>query len=74
MIIRLIFILAVVGIGYVLFRAWHSRSRPAHPQIDPPPEDMVRCARCGIHLPRSEGILSHNQTFCCVEHRDDYQR
>ncbi|MBZ0106280.1 MAG: hypothetical protein K8H84_11715 [Sulfuricella denitrificans] len=32
-------------------------------------EDMVRCAQCGVHLPRSEAILSGGEFFCCDEHR-----
>jgi uncharacterized protein len=39
---------------------------------DAPPapvsEDMVRCARCGLHLPRSEGLLRDGRTFCSEEH------
>jgi uncharacterized protein len=31
-------------------------------------EQMVRCAHCGIHLPRSEALLSNGQTWCCAEH------
>jgi uncharacterized protein len=30
---------------------------------------MVKCAHCGIHLPRSESIASGNLSFCCEEHR-----
>lgn len=32
-------------------------------------EDMVRCAQCGVHLPRSEGFLSQGNYFCSDEHR-----
>lgn len=74
MVVRLIFILAIVGVVYLLFRSFQNRARPPNPQIDPPAEDMVRCVQCGINLPRSEGVLFHNQIFCCVEHRDAYQR
>jgi uncharacterized protein len=31
-------------------------------------EHMVRCAHCGIHLPRSEAVMSAGQTFCGAEH------
>ena len=33
------------------------------------PEDMVRCAVCGVHLPRSESITSHGEFYCSDEHR-----
>ncbi|MGY6270727.1 PP0621 family protein [Achromobacter denitrificans] len=31
-------------------------------------ESMVRCAHCGIHLPRSEALLQNGQTWCNAEH------
>ncbi|KGD90464.1 hypothetical protein JL37_21230 [Achromobacter sp. RTa] len=31
-------------------------------------ESMVRCAHCGIHLPRSEALLQGGQTWCNAEH------
>ena len=38
----------------------------AAPRVD---EDMVRCAQCGVHLPRSEGIVTHGRYYCSVEHQ-----
>jgi len=32
------------------------------------PEAMVRCAHCGIHLPRSEAVLQNGLTWCSTEH------
>ncbi|MFA7624448.1 MAG: PP0621 family protein [Pusillimonas sp.] len=31
-------------------------------------EAMVRCAHCGIHMPRSEAVLSDGKTWCSPEH------
>lgn len=39
------------------------------PPAPPAQEDMVRCVVCGVHLPRSEAILSRGEFFCCDEHR-----
>lgn len=33
-----------------------------------PVESMVRCEHCGIHLPRSEAVLSSGRTWCSQEH------
>jgi uncharacterized protein len=30
---------------------------------------MVRCAQCGVHVPRGESILSQSKFFCSDEHR-----
>lgn len=35
---------------------------------DTAPETMVRCAHCGIHMPRSEAVLSAGDTWCSTEH------
>jgi uncharacterized protein len=32
-------------------------------------EDMVRCAHCGVHLPRSESVMQDSVFFCTPEHR-----
>jgi uncharacterized protein len=31
-------------------------------------EGMVRCAHCGIHLPRSEAVVSRGRTYCSTAH------
>lgn len=36
------------------------------PKADP--ESMVRCEHCGIHLPRSEAVLSGGRIWCSPEH------
>ena len=37
-------------------------------------EDMVACAHCGVHLPRSEAVLLGAQAYCSPAHRDAGQR
>jgi uncharacterized protein len=32
-------------------------------------EDMVRCALCGVHLPRSESIMTDGRNYCSPEHQ-----
>jgi uncharacterized protein len=32
-------------------------------------EEMVRCAQCGVHHPRSESIAADGRFFCSSEHR-----
>ena len=39
----------------------------------PAQEDMVRCAQCGVHLPKSESILSRGEFYCSEEHRRQRQ-
>jgi uncharacterized protein len=33
-------------------------------------EEMVTCAHCGVHLPRSESVAARGLHYCGVAHRD----
>lgn len=47
------------------------RPAPSGSRRAPPPpgvEHMVRCAHCGIHLPRSEAVMLGGHTFCGPDH------
>ena len=32
-------------------------------------ENMVKCARCGVHLPRGESITTQGRFYCSPEHQ-----
>lgn len=68
---RLLFLVAIAAVIYLLIR---SSRKSVPPQKGPEAEDMVRCAQCGVHLPRSESILSAGNFFCSTEHRDAYRK
>lgn len=40
-----------------------ARRPPIHPQ------EMVACAHCGLHLPRTEALLTDQRYYCCTDHR-----
>jgi uncharacterized protein len=33
-------------------------------------EEMVSCAQCGVHLPRSEALQARGLHYCSAAHRD----
>ena len=69
---KLLLILAALVLVYAIVKAYQggARRRAGPPsQRGPAAEDMVRCARCGVHLPRSEGLMSGGEFFCSEEHR-----
>lgn len=37
-------------------------------------EDMVRCAQCGVHLPRGESVMSGQEFFCSIRHQHDFSQ
>jgi uncharacterized protein len=66
-------ILLLIAIGFVvlaLFRAYQrSLGQPPSSTREKTVEDMVKCAHCGVNLPRSEAIYSGGNFFCTPEHR-----
>lgn len=67
-------LLLLIGLGlvvYLLFKNYQrSLNRPVKPSAAPRgPEDMVKCAHCGVNLPRSEAIFSQGEFFCTPEHQ-----
>jgi uncharacterized protein len=63
------YLLLIVVIVIVLaVMVGRRRSRPRAGRSPGAPEGMVRCAHCGIHLPRSEALLQAGRTYCSVAH------
>ena len=68
---RLLFLFAIVAVVYLLFRSYRKNlSRPEKSVT----EDMVRCAHCGVHLPRGESVRAEGKDFCSAGHRDAYRK
>lgn len=67
---RLLLLAAIVAVVYLLVRSYR---RNAPPQDKPDAEDMVRCAHCGVHLPKGESVRADGRFFCGPEHRDAYR-
>jgi uncharacterized protein len=36
----------------------------------PPPESMMQCKVCGVHLPGSEAVFARGRVYCSSEHRE----
>lgn len=66
-------ILLLIVIGFVvwgLFRSYQrSLNNPTTRTGKEIAEDMVKCAHCGVNLPRSEAIYSGGEFFCTSEHQ-----
>ena len=74
MMLKYLLVLAVV---FVALQIWRARRRtprtPSPPRAAaplPPPQDMVACAHCGLHLPRTDALAGPGaQAYCCAEHQ-----
>lgn len=74
---KLIVVVAVVLVVLYLVRNSGSNRRADAPpdgarRRGPPgaPQEMVECAACGVHLPRSDALPGPGgRLYCCAEHR-----
>ncbi len=69
---RLLVLAAVITVVYLLLKSSY-RGRAAGKEVPGPAEDMVRCRYCGVHVPRSESLISDGIPFCCEAHRRTFQ-
>ena len=69
--LKLIIFLGLAWAVYALVRrARRPRSAPHRQAGKSTSVDMVRCDRCGTHLPKPEALRKDDQWYCCPEHRD----
>ncbi|MGH8736459.1 MAG: PP0621 family protein [Burkholderiales bacterium] len=67
----LIFALAVFGLIWLLKRALDGRADGGPTQVPGgrgAPGDLVRCAHCGLYLPRAEAHGTGGHLYCSEEH------
>jgi uncharacterized protein len=64
-------ILLVLGLvlAWWILKAYRRRVDSREPRAPATgPEDMVRCAQCGVHLPRSESLAAQGSHYCSADH------
>ena len=65
---KLILIALVMIVAWWALRGLARSATREEPPRSAAPEDMVRCAHCGVHLPRSESHTSGGSFYCSEEH------
>jgi len=68
---RLLMLIAIAVVIYLLIKSYRKKMPQQDNKIA---EDMVRCAHCGVHLPKGESIQAEEQFFCSASHRDAYRK
>jgi uncharacterized protein len=68
---RLFLLIAIAVVVYLLIKSYRKNVPPQDQSVA---EDMVRCAHCGVHLPKGESIQAKGHFFCGAEHRDAYRK
>jgi len=59
-----VILLIVVALVWLLRRAFGSRPE-GEPGAAP---ELIRCARCGTHVPRSEARVAQGRLYCSDDH------
>lgn len=71
---KYLLVLFVIAIGFWMVS---TRSRRPVSRDDKPkargskgkPQEMLRCARCGLHLPAADAVADGTLAYCTEEHR-----
>lgn len=68
---KLLILVGLILVIYLLFKSYQRKlGQPGNTApAERGSEDMVKCAQCGVNLPRSEAILSQGEFFCTTEHQ-----
>lgn len=69
-------ILLILGLLFAYWVLKRYRRKVDRDGSAPPPggEDMVRCAQCGVHLPRGESVTAQGKFYCGAEHQRLHQQ
>jgi len=70
--LRLLLWLVLLGALFWMFRRWwRGKTTPAPKARSLPPNPMVRCAHCGVHVPQERALADgdHPRWYCSAEHR-----
>lgn len=73
---KFLLVFAVLLIGYFVWRS----SRISHKQPPPKPAppkakdkvralEMVQCAVCGLHCPKTDSVAGKHGVYCTAQHR-----
>lgn len=73
------YLLLILLVGLVIFMLGMKRARPPAAKPKPeaskatPPQDMLSCAQCGLHLPRDEALPGRGGVYCSAAHRSAHE-
>ncbi len=67
--LRLLFWIALIALAFWLWRRFQQPTSRAETAAEPETTPMVRCAHCGVHLPKDSALTAGEQWYCSPEHQ-----
>ena len=64
----LVVLIAVIAVILIARRLWRRPSASRPPRVASSP--MVRCAYCGLYLPKEDALEADGEAYCSPDHRD----
>ena len=64
---RLLLLLAIIAAAFWLWRRIAAPTR-RHDDTSADPAPMVRCAHCGVHVPRTRALPQDDNWYCSQAH------
>ncbi len=68
--IRIAIIAIVIWLLIRMVRGYRNRIRNSPSRKGDSIDTMVRCARCGLHVPKREAFRRGDRFYCCRRHAD----
>ncbi|KQB54811.1 hypothetical protein AQS70_06480 [Pseudomonas endophytica] len=66
--LRLLIWAGLIAAGVWFWRKFKTSLKTTKKPVDPGAQPMVRCAHCGVHLPRDRALSKQQEWFCSQEH------
>nr|MBF0681790.1 hypothetical protein [Pseudomonas sp.] len=65
---RLLFWIILIAAAFWLWRRFVGKRPSGKADQDQSTLPMVRCAQCGVHLPRTQALQDHDRWYCSRTH------
>jgi len=65
--LKILFLVLAVWIVISILKSY-SRNVDSTVKKTAKPEDMVKCAQCDVHLPKSDSVVVQDKYFCSEAH------
>lgn len=70
---RYVLLIIAIWLGVLIVRHFWRQRRQADRARQLPEQDMVRCAQCGLHLPKEDAVQAAGAFYCSERHRLEHQ-